>query len=93
MASLRRRERRDNVEAWVGRFLDSAWKSPDPIQPLSDSEIHSWLGSFLRESSLCLFLDYDGTLSPLREHPSKATMSKEMRKALRLRRAARRWRS
>jgi len=82
MASLRRRERRDNVEAWVDRFLEAAEQSPAQIQPLSDSEIHSWLGAFLREYPLCLFLDYDGTLSPLREHPSKATLSEEMRRAL-----------
>jgi trehalose 6-phosphate synthase/phosphatase len=81
MASLRRRERRDNVEAWVDRFLESAEQSRAKIQPLSDAEIESWLGAFLRGYRLCLFLDYDGTLSPLCEHPSKATMSSEMRRA------------
>jgi trehalose 6-phosphate synthase/phosphatase len=82
MASLRRREKRDNVEAWVDRFLESAEQSRATIQPLSDSEIHSWLSSFLRDLPLFLFLDYDGTITPLREHPSKATMSREMRKVL-----------
>ena len=82
MASLRRRERRDNVEAWVDRFLASAEQSPAKIQPLSDAEVHSWLGAFLREYPLCLFLDYDGTLSPLVSHPSKAKLSKEMRRVL-----------
>ena len=82
IASLRRREKRDNVEAWVDRFLESAERSRATIQPLGDSEIHSWLGAFLRDYPLFLFLDYDGTLTPLREHPSKATLSKEMRKAL-----------
>jgi trehalose 6-phosphate synthase/phosphatase len=81
MASLRRRERRDHVEAWVDRFLESAEQSRAKIQPLSDAEIESWLGAFLRGYPLCLFLDYDGTLAPLREHPSKATMSSEMRRA------------
>jgi trehalose 6-phosphate synthase/phosphatase len=70
------------VEAWVDRFLESAEQRPAGIQPLSDSEIHSWLGAFLREYPLCLCLDYDGTLTPLVDHPSKATLSKEMRKAL-----------
>jgi trehalose 6-phosphate synthase/phosphatase len=82
MASLRRRERRDNVEAWVDRFLEAAEQSPAKIQPLSDAEVHSWLGAFLRDFPLCLFLDYDGTLSPLVAHPSKAKLSKEMRTAL-----------
>jgi trehalose 6-phosphate synthase/phosphatase len=82
MASLRRRERRDNVEAWVDRFLESAERSRATIQPLGDSEIHSWLGAFLRGYSLCLFLDYDGTLAPLCAHPSEAKMSREMRRAL-----------
>ena len=82
IASLRRRERRDNVEAWVDRFLESAEQSPAQIPPLSDAEVHSWLGAFLREYPLCLFLDYDGTLSPLVSHPSKAILSKEMRGAL-----------
>jgi trehalose 6-phosphate synthase/phosphatase len=81
MASLRRRERRDNVEAWVDRFLESAEQRRAQIQPISDAEIESWLGAFLRGYRLCLFLDYDGTLSPLREHPSEATMSSEMRRA------------
>ena len=81
MASLRRRERRDHVEAWVDRFLESAEQSRAKIQPLSDAEIESWLGAFLRGYRLCLFLDYDGTLSPLCEHPSKATMSSEMHTA------------
>ena len=70
------------MEAWVGHFLESAEQSRATIQPLGDSEIRSWLGAFLRGYPLFLFLDYDGTLSPLRSHPSEATMSKEMRRAL-----------
>jgi trehalose 6-phosphate synthase/phosphatase len=82
MASLRRRERRDDLHAWVESFLAAAAGAPLELQPLSDQEIHDWLRNFVKRYPLCLFLDYDGTLTPLTDHPSKATLSASMRAVL-----------
>jgi trehalose 6-phosphate synthase/phosphatase len=83
IASLRRRERRDNVEAWVGLFLDEATAGAAELTPLTDEEVESWLGPFLKEFRLALFLDYDGTLTPLVDHPDAAVLSPRVRKLLR----------
>jgi trehalose 6-phosphate synthase/phosphatase len=83
IASLRRRERRDNVEAWVGWFLDEATAGAAELTPLTDEEVESWLGPFLKEYRLALFLDYDGTLTPLVDHPDAAVLSPPVRKLLR----------
>jgi len=83
IASLRRRERRDNVEAWVGLFLDEATAGAAELTPLTDEEVESWLGPFLNEYRLALFLDYDGTLTPLVDHPDAAVLSPPVRKLLR----------
>jgi trehalose 6-phosphate synthase/phosphatase len=82
IASLRRRERRDDVEAWVNGFLGAAAEHPLSLAPLTDAEIESWLTRFIRSYPLCIFLDYDGTLTPLAEHPSKARLSQGMREAV-----------
>ena len=82
MAALRRRERRDDVNAWVQSFLDAAVESHGTLQPVSPDEFEAWLAGYIRGYRLVLFLDYDGTLTPLVEHPSKASLSVEMRKAL-----------
>jgi len=82
IASLRRRERRDNVDAWVKTFLQAASGSHASIQPLSDEEIHGWLRGFIKAYPLFLFLDYDGTLTQLRDHPSRARLSRPMRAAI-----------
>ena len=82
IASLRRRERRDDVEAWVSGFLSSAAEERADLQPISDDEIHGWLESYVKRYPLCLFLDYDGTLTPIAAHPSKARLRKTMRDAL-----------
>ncbi len=82
MASLRRREPRDDLNAWVESFLSAAAGSRVSLRPLTDEEIHDWLRNFVKRYSLCLFLDYDGTLTPLTDHPSKATLSESMRDAL-----------
>ncbi len=83
MAALRSRERRNNVERWVRRFLEaSAIPASAPEVP-SHHEFQTWLGPFLHQHRLALFVDYDGTLTPLCEHPAKATLSEDMRLTLR----------
>jgi trehalose 6-phosphate synthase/phosphatase len=82
LVALRRRERRYNVFVWVQGFLDSAFASHADLQPPADSEFDAWLGRFLRGYRLALFLDYDGTLTPLCDHPTRAVLSEPMRRAL-----------
>jgi trehalose 6-phosphate synthase/phosphatase len=82
VAALRRREKRDDLDAWVKAFLDAACVENVHMAPFSDADFSSWLDEFLKQYRLALFLDYDGTLSPLQEHPSKAKLTAKMRKAL-----------
>jgi trehalose 6-phosphate synthase/phosphatase len=82
MAALRRRERRDDVHAWVQHFLNAATEAPAKRIPLTDADFQAWLGRFLLRYPLALLLDYDGTLTPIVEHPDQATLSPGMRRAL-----------
>ena len=82
IAALRRREKRENVHEWVHKLLDAAGASRASLAPLAGEDFESWLGPYLNKPMLALFLDYDGTLTPLVEHPSKAVLDDSMRKAL-----------
>jgi trehalose 6-phosphate synthase/phosphatase len=75
MLALRRRERRDDVQAWVTRFLDAARSETAELRPISDDEVEEWLASYLRGYRTSLFLDYDGTLTPLVDHPDQAGLA------------------
>ncbi|MCG8591692.1 MAG: bifunctional alpha,alpha-trehalose-phosphate synthase (UDP-forming)/trehalose-phosphatase [Proteobacteria bacterium] len=82
MEALRARELRDNVQAWVGSFLESAEASMPVLAPLSDTDFHGWLDAYLTRPHLALFLDYDGTLTELVGHPSEARLSPAARQAV-----------
>jgi trehalose 6-phosphate synthase/phosphatase len=82
MLALQQRERRYEVHRWVDAFLSSARARPAPMRPLTDADFASWLGEFLRDWPLALFLDYDGTLSPIADRPSEALLAPEMRELL-----------
>ncbi len=82
VASMRVREERDNVYSWVSQFLEEADLENAQLRPLTDDEIGGWLEPFLKKYHLSVFLDYDGTLTPLVDHPSKATLSSEVRDRL-----------
>jgi trehalose-phosphatase len=82
MTALRRRERRDNVHEWVRRFLDAARSTQDRLRPPTHADFEAWLGRRLAAYHIALFLDYDGTLTPLCEHPSKALLAEPMRRAI-----------
>ncbi|MEE3332060.1 MAG: bifunctional alpha,alpha-trehalose-phosphate synthase (UDP-forming)/trehalose-phosphatase [Myxococcota bacterium] len=82
MEALRQRERREDVHDWVQSFLQAGTRDPAPAAPLTDDDAERWLGAFLRRRNrLALFLDYDGTLAALREHPGEAVMEPGMRAA------------
>jgi len=82
MAALRRRERRNDIDAWVRSFLEAADAERMEPHPIEDAEFEAWLGDFLRGHTLALFLDYDGTLCPLQDHPDLANLSPAMRGVL-----------
>ena len=82
MLALRRRERRQNVYVWVDSFLEAAQTARATLGPPSDEDFERWLGRFLDDHILALFLDYDGTLTPLVDHPSQAKLAKRVRSAL-----------
>lgn len=82
IAALRKRESRNDVHAWVHAFLTQAASSRASLSPLSGPEFESWLGAYLNRPRLALFLDYDGTLTPLCDHPADAVLSDGMRSAL-----------
>jgi len=82
MAALRRREARDDVESWVQTFLSAATAERLEIAQVTERDFDRWLSRRIRDYRVVLFLDYDGTLTPLCEHPADATLSPETRSAL-----------
>jgi trehalose 6-phosphate synthase/phosphatase len=82
VAALRRRERRDDLDAWTSSFVTAAAEARADLLPMADADFDAWLGDFLAHYRLALFLDYDGTLTPLTEHPDQALLSRRMRSAL-----------
>ncbi len=82
MVALQRREREQNVYRWVDGLLAAARRAAVKLAPVTDDDFNLWLGRFVADHRLVLFLDYDGTLTPLRRHPSEAVLSPGMRSAL-----------
>jgi len=82
MAALRRRERRDNVDDWVNRFLETATEVSEALDVPDPEDFQAWLDPFLRHYHVALFLDYDGTLTPIVDHPEDAELSESARKDL-----------
>ncbi|MFQ5417156.1 MAG: bifunctional alpha,alpha-trehalose-phosphate synthase (UDP-forming)/trehalose-phosphatase [Myxococcota bacterium] len=82
IVALRRRERRDNLEAWVHSFLEASDREQAELHPIGDADFANWLDDFLGDYGLALFLDYDGTLCNLQDHPSLARLSPAMQHAL-----------
>jgi trehalose 6-phosphate synthase/phosphatase len=82
LAALRWRERRHNVHAWVGEFLHAASTARHGIRPPRPNDFEGWLGKRLAGFHVALFLDYDGTLTPIVDHPDQAHLAPPMRQAL-----------
>jgi trehalose-phosphatase len=81
--AMQQRERRNDVHAWLERFLAAASAAPSRMRPVQERDFEGWLGTFLSKRKLALFLDYDGTLTEIVDHPSKARLSPAMQEALR----------
>ncbi|KAK0603380.1 hypothetical protein LWI29_004342 [Acer saccharum] len=79
---------KDETNGGTSSFSGSSWKIEVPFEQIPE-EHPSALGSFkdmiavAKGKKLVLFLDYDGTLSPIVNDPDKAFMSDAMRVAVR----------
>jgi trehalose 6-phosphate synthase/phosphatase len=86
MSALRDRVRAHDVHAWVDRFLESAHaavrRAGTPTASPADlvaRRLAPWLA---QRPTVALFLDYDGTLTPLVARPEEARLSESSRQAL-----------
>ena len=80
--ALRARERRCDVRAWAATFLDAAVAAAPGLRSPVAAEFEQWLADIVAGRRLALFLDYDGTLTPLCAHPREAVLSAAMRRAV-----------
>jgi trehalose 6-phosphate synthase/phosphatase len=81
MRALQLRERQNDVHDWLASFLRAA-SAQARIRPVREEDVKAWLGRELSDRPLALFLDYDGTLSPIVEHPGQAHLGPGMRDAI-----------
>jgi trehalose 6-phosphate synthase/phosphatase len=79
MLALQQRGRDGDVQRWVADFLRMAHEPRAPLRPVTLGDFEAWIGEFARGWPLALFLDYDGTLTPIADRPSEAVLSVEMR--------------
>lgn len=85
MSALRARVRRGSVHNWVSGFLAAAEAAavPAPGPVATVERVRRKLAPWLAERPrLALFLDYDGTLTPIMRRPDEAILSDVARRAL-----------
>jgi trehalose 6-phosphate synthase/phosphatase len=83
MRAMQLRERRCDVHTWLSAFMDAASAPPPRIRPVSREDFEAWLGPALAGRRAALFLDYDGTLTEIVEHPAEARLRPAVREELR----------
>src|SRR2546430_12121255 len=86
MSARRHRGRANGVRAWVERFLDggerAGLRARNTVASPADAlqrMLAPWLA---RRSTVALFLDYDGTLTPIAPRPEDAQLSEVARQTL-----------
>ncbi|MBI4503320.1 MAG: bifunctional alpha,alpha-trehalose-phosphate synthase (UDP-forming)/trehalose-phosphatase [Gemmatimonadetes bacterium] len=86
MSALRDRVRANDVHGWIRRFLQAAGLAWDRARntDLSPSDrvrraLEGWLGT---RSTVAVFVDYDGTLTPIVDRPEEAVLSDAVRELL-----------
>jgi len=82
LRALQARERRHDLEEWLNGFLDAATRTQDRMAPVAEDDFDAWLGRFVGTRPLAVFLDFDGTLTPIASHPSLVQLSDTMRATL-----------
>jgi trehalose 6-phosphate synthase/phosphatase len=86
MSALRDRVRTNDVHAWVRRFLaeaEGAWESARQAAPSAADVARRRLVPWLAQRpAVALFLDYDGTLTPLVTQPDDARLGDAAREIL-----------
>ncbi len=86
MSALRDRVRGSDVHGWVDRFVAAAEQATDRSRAAVASPADTlWrrLGPWLAQRpTVALFLDYDGTLTPLAPRPEEARLSDAARETL-----------
>ena len=88
MTALRTRERQHDLLHWMNSFFTEIQDVTDPpseeapssvMESVKVSDISRMVGRYLGGagwSSLCLLLDYDGTLAPHGSHPDLTVLPK-----------------
>jgi trehalose 6-phosphate synthase/phosphatase len=86
MSALRDRVRAHDAHAWVNRFLEAADAAAQRARAggasptdLVRRRLTPWLG---QRPTVALFLDYDGTLTPIAARPEDARLGEAARQAL-----------
>ncbi|HWP36485.1 MAG TPA: bifunctional alpha,alpha-trehalose-phosphate synthase (UDP-forming)/trehalose-phosphatase [Gemmatimonadales bacterium] len=86
MTALADRVRRNDVHCWTRRFLDAAREATEPRRrprPSPADQVVRRLAPWLvQRPVLALFLDYDGTLTPIVDRPEDAVLAPEAREIL-----------
>ncbi len=86
MSALRHRVRANDVRAWVARFLDAteraALRARSTVASPADALQRTLTRWLARRATVVLFLDYDGTLTPITVRPEDARLSEAARQTL-----------
>ncbi len=86
MSALRDRVRANDVRAWVTRFVEAAEtaiaRARATVASPADAVSRRLAGWLAQRPTVALFLDYDGTLTPLAPRPEAAILSEPARQIL-----------
>ena len=87
MNALQNRERLFNLDTWLESFFEAVDQidnnnSLNKMRNLTINDIESWLSPIIKGYKVTIILDYDGTLVPLKPHPSLAIISDDVKEYL-----------
>jgi trehalose 6-phosphate synthase/phosphatase len=82
LRALQRRERSHDLNEWLEVFLSEATRNHAQMPPVREDDFQASIGPFVGTRPLAVFLDFDGTLTPIVSHPSMARVSDSMQETL-----------